>query len=360
MLVRAAVCHVFGEPLVIEEIEIAAPGPGELRVALTACAICQSDIHYLGGAWGGTLPAVYGHEAAGIVAEVGAGVERFAAGDHVVVTLIRSCGTCDTCSRGEPALCETRFPLDERSPLTTRDGSPIAQGLRTGAFAEQVVVDASQAVVIPGEIPLDRAALLACGVITGFGAAVNTAQVRPGSCVVVIGTGGVGLNAVQGAVFARAAIVLAVDPAAPKREAAKAFGATHTVDPTAEDVEELVAALTGGRGADYVIVTVGAPQAFEQGPLLLRRGGTMVIVGMPAAGTASIDPGTLANEGQRILGSKMGSSRVAVDIPNLVALYLEGRLLLDELISSRYPLEQINEAIASVSNGTTIRNVIVF
>jgi len=132
------------------------------------------------------------------------------------------------------------------------------------------------------------------------------------------------------------------------------------VDPTAEDVEELVAALTGGRGADYVIVTVGAPQAFEQGQLLLRRGGTMVVVGMPAAGRSSIDPGTLANEGQRILGSKMGSSRVAVDIPNLVALYLEGRLLLDELISGRYPLEQIDEAIASVSNGTTIRNVIVF
>ena len=167
--------------------------------------------------------------------------------------------------------------------------------------------------------------------------------------------------AVQGAAFAGASTIIAVDPAEAKRAAAEAFGATHTADPGRGDVVERVAALTGGRGADYVIVTVGAQQAVEQGPLLLRRGGTMVIVGMPAAGvTASIDPGAIANEGQRILGSKMGSSQIANDIPNLVELYLEGRLLLDGLISGRYPLEQINEAIASASNGTTIRNVIVF
>lgn len=344
----------------LEEVRLAAPNAGELVVTLAACAICQSDIHYLEGAWGGTLPAVYGHEAAGVVADVGAGVEGFAVGDHVVVTLIRSCGTCDTCSSGEPVLCETPFPLDARSPLTALDGTPIAQGLRTGAFAEQVVIDASQAVVVPAEIPFDRAALLACGVITGFGAAVNTAQVRPGSSVVVVGTGGVGLNAVQGAVFAGASTIIAVDPAEAKRTAAEAFGATHTADPGRGDVVECVVELTGGRGADYVIVTVGAQQAVEQGPLLLRRGGTMVIVGMPASGVASIDPGQIANEGQRILGSKMGSSRIVDDIPRLASLYLEGRLRLDELISGRYPLEQINEAIASASNGTTIRNVIVF
>jgi S-(hydroxymethyl)glutathione dehydrogenase/alcohol dehydrogenase len=358
--VRAAVCHAFGEPLAIEEIELAAPGRGEIRVALAACAVCQSDVHYLEGSWGGTLPAVYGHEAAGIVAEVGTGVDRFAVGDHVVVTLIRSCGTCDTCSRDEPVLCAATFPLDERSPLTALDGSPIAQGLRTGAFADQVVVDASQAVVVSAEMPLDRAALLACGVITGFGAVVNTARVEPGSSIVVTGTGGVGLNAVQGAVFAGATTIVAVDPSEAKLEAARAFGATHTVDPDRDDVVEVVTALTGGRRADYVIVTVGAQRAVEQGPLLLRRAGTMVIVGMPAAGVmASIDPGTIANEGQRILGSKMGSSRIVDDIPRLVSLYLQGRLMLDELISGRYPLEQINEAIASASNGTTIRNVIV-
>ncbi len=358
---RAAVCHAFGEPLVIEEIEISAPRRGELRVELAACAICQSDIHYLEGAWGGTLPAVYGHEAAGVVAEVGAGVEGFAVGDHVVVTLIRSCGACDACDRDEPVLCDATFPLDEQGPLTALDGTAIVQGLRTGAFAEQVVVDASQAVVVPADLPLDRAALLACGVITGVGAVVNTAEVEPGSSVVVIGTGGVGLNAVQGAALAGATTIVAVDPSDAKLEAARAFGATHTANPDLEDVAEIVTAVTGGRRADYVIVTVGAQRAVEQAPLLLRRAGTMVIVGIPASGvTVSIDPGTIANDGQRILGSKMGSARIAVDVPNLVALYQEGRLMLDELISGRYPLAQINDAIASVGSGNAIRNLIVF
>jgi S-(hydroxymethyl)glutathione dehydrogenase/alcohol dehydrogenase len=359
--VKAAVCREFGEPLMIEEIEIAAAGRSELEIELAACAICQSDIHYLEGAWGGTLPAVYGHEAAGVVAAVGAGVEGFEAGDHVVVTLIRSCGACDSCARDEPVLCDATFPLDERGPLRALDGTAIVQGLRTGAFAERVVVDASQAVVIPVDIPLDCAALLACGVITGFGAVVNTAQVEPGSSVVVIGTGGVGLNAVQGAVFAGATTVVAVDPSDVKLEAARAFGATHTVNPDLDDVVEAVPALTGGRGADYVIVAVGVGRAIEQGPRLLRRAGTMVIVGMPASGvTASIDPATIANEEKRIVGSKMGSARIAVDVPNLVGLYREGRLKLDELITGRYPLEQINEAIASVSSGKAIRNLIVF
>ena len=354
-------CHAFGEPLVVEEVELAGPNRGELRVALAACAICQSDIHFLQGAWGGPLPAVYGHEAAGVVAELGAGVEGLSIGDHVVVTLIRSCGACAACTRGEHTLCEATFPLDGRGPLSAGDGTAIVQGLRTGAFAEEVVVDASQVVAVPAEIPLASAALLACGVLTGFGAVLNTARVEPGSSVVVIGTGGVGLNAVQGAVVAGATTIVAVDPSQAKLETARAFGATHTIDPGTDDVVESVAAVTGGRGADYVVVTVGAARAVEQGPSLLRRGGTMVIVGIPAAGvTASIDPGTIANDGQRILGSKMGSARIASDIPALATLYLEGRLKLDELISGRYPLDRINEAIAAVANGTTIRNVIVY
>lgn len=358
---RAAVCHAFGEPLVIEEIEIAAASRGEVEVELAACAICQSDIHYAQGAWGGTLPAVYGHEAAGTVSGVGPGVEGLAVGDRVVVTLIRSCGTCDACGRDEPVLCDGTFPLDEHGPLRALDGTAIQQGLRTAAFAERVVVDASQVVVVPRDLPLDSAALLACGVITGFGAVVNTARPEPGSSVVVIGTGGVGLNAVQGAVFAGATTVIAVDPSQAKRRAALSFGATHVVDPTADDVVEVVTGLTGGRRADYVIVTVGAEGAVEQGHLLLRRAGTMVIVGMPAAGvTASFDPGAIANDGHRIIGSKMGSARIAIDIPNLVGLYRDGRLKLDELISERYPLERINEAIASATSGNAIRNVIVF
>ena len=357
---RAAVCRAFGEPLVIEDVRLAAPDRGEVRVRLAACAICQSDLHYLGGAWGGSLPAVFGHEAAGVVVEVGAEVEGVLVGDNVVVTLIRSCGTCASCAHGEPAFCDATFALDEAGPLTDAGGSPIAQGLRTGAFAEEVVVDASQVVDIPPELPFDRAALLACGVITGFGAVVNTARVEPGATVVVIGTGGVGLNAVQGAVHARAATIVAIDVSDVKLATARAFGATHAVNPPTEDAVAAVFALTGGRGADYVIVTVGAGGAVEQGALLLRRAGTMVIVGMPASGVATIDPGTIANDGQRILGSKMGSTRIEVDIPKLVALYQEGRLKLDELISARYPFAQINEAIADASGSSAIRNVIVF
>ena len=358
---RAAVCRAFGAPLVLEDVHLAAPNRDELRVRLGACAICQSDLHYLEGVWGGSLPAVFGHEAAGVVVEVGPGVEGVAIGDHVVVTLIRSCGSCSPCAHGEPALCDASFALDEPGPLTDTDGRPIAQGLRTGAFAEEVVVHASQAVRIPQELPLDRAALLACGVITGFGAVVNTARVEPGASVVVIGTGGVGLNAVQGAVHAGATPVVAIDLSDAKLATARTFGATHTVKAGSEDADAAVLALTGGRGADYVIVTVGAPTAVEQGAQLLRKAGTMVIVGMPASGMlATIDPGTIANEGQRILGSKMGSARIDRDIPKLVALYEDGRLKLDELISARYPFSQINDAIAASSGGAAIRNVIVF
>lgn len=359
--VKAAVCRSFGQPLVIEEIQIAAPKAGEIGVRLAACAICQSDIHYAQGAWGGKLPAVYGHEAAGVVEELGPGADGFALGDHVVVTLIRSCGSCAACARGEAVHCEGTFGLDGPSPLSTLDGEEIVQGMRTGAFAERVVVDQSQAVVIPAAITLEAAALLACGVITGYGAVVNTARVTPGSAVVVIGTGGVGLNAVQAAALAGASAVVAVDLSDTKLEAARRFGATHTANPGRDDVGGIVARLTDGRGADYVLVTVGATAAVEQGPALLRRGGTMVIVGMPPSGiTAAIDPGAIADNGQRILGSKMGSARLAVDVPRLVELYGEGTLKLDELISGRYPLDGINDAIASAQGGEALRNVIVF
>ncbi|MBX6321150.1 MAG: alcohol dehydrogenase catalytic domain-containing protein, partial [Rhodospirillaceae bacterium] len=223
---KAAVCRAFNAPLAIEEVEIARPGPGEIRVKVAACAICHSDIHYIEGAWGGDLPAVYGHEAAGVVESCGPGVTGFAPGDHVVVTLIRSCGRCHQCVRGQPVQCEATFPLDEKGPLSAPDGTPIVQGLRTGAFAEYVVVDASQAVAIPRDVPLDSASLIACGVITGVGAVVNTAAVPAGSSVVVVGAGGVGLNSVQAAALSGAALVIAVDLSDDKLHAAKAFGAT--------------------------------------------------------------------------------------------------------------------------------------
>ena len=358
---KAAVCHEFGKPLTVEEVTLDPPQAGEVKVKLAACAICHSDIHYMDGAWGGTLPAVYGHEAAGVVEEVGPRVAAVKPGQRVVVSLIRSCGRCFFCTRGESHMCETSFPLDRGGRLHTADGGALLQGLRTGAFAEYAVVADSQVVPLPDDMPLDSASLLACGVITGLGAVVNTAQVPAGSSVVVIGTGGVGLNSVQGAVLCGAQPIVAIDLQAGKLEAAKAFGATHAVDPAAEDAREAVRALTGGRGADYVFVTVGSARAIEQGLGLLRRAGTLVVVGMPASGVkAEIEALDFANDGQRMIGSKMGSTRLGIDVPKLVELYRQGRLKLDELITARYPLAEINEAIAAVKGGEALRNVIVF
>jgi Zn-dependent alcohol dehydrogenase len=358
---KAAVCREFGKPLVIEYLELAPPGPGEIRVKIAACAVCHSDIHYAEGAWGGELPAVYGHEAAGVVEEVGPGVADLAAGDHVVVTLIRSCGHCHYCSQGKLVSCEASFPLSEKSPLGAADGSPVIHGLGTGAFAESAVVHESQTVAIPKDMPLDSASLLACGVITGLGAVVNTAGMEPGANVVVIGAGGVGLNSIQGAAVAGARTIVAVDIVESKLEAAKRFGATHAIDGRQEDAHRQVRKLTDGRGADYVFITVGAKAAFDQAFRFLAFAGALVVVGMPPSDvTASYQPDAFAYKAQRIIGSKMGSSRIRVDIPWLVSLYRQGRLKLDELITGRYPLEEINEAIASTRSGEALRNVIVF
>ena len=361
---KAAVCREFGKPLVVEEVALDPPHGGEVRVGIAACAICQSDVHFMDGAWGGDLPCVFGHEAAGVVEETGPGVVRIKPGDHVVVTLLRACGACYYCARGQPNICETTFPLDEVWPLKAADGSPIKQGLRTGAFAEQVVVDASQAVVIPKDMPLDSASLLACGVITGFCAVANAAAVPPDSHVVTIGTGGVGLNCVQGAALCNAKTNIAIDLSDDKLAAAKSLGASHTINPAnraARDLRETVRAWTDGRGADYVFVAVGSPSAIVQGMGLLRPGGALVVVGMPPKGVKTeIETLDLADNAQRIIGSKMGSARPQVDVPRLVELYRQGRLKLDELISNRYPLEDINAAIASSRRGEALRNVIIF
>ena len=358
---KAAVCREFGKPLSIEDVDIAAPGPGEILVKLSACAICHSDIMFMDGAWGGQLPAVFGHEASGVVVSVGEGVTDVATADHVVVTLIRSCGHCHYCAQGVSTACETTFDLDRNSPLSAITGESLLQGLRTGAFAEYVLVHASQAVAIDCSIPLDAASLLACGVITGYGAVVNTAQVRAGSNVVVIGTGGVGLNSVQGAAISGANRVIAVDVAEDKLAAAKTFGATDGLLASDPDLPGSIKKLTGGRGADFVFVTVGAKSAIDSAYDLMAPTGAVVLVGMPATGVMSeYEPGNVAAYGQRILGSKMGSGRVPVDIPNLASLYQQGRLKLDELISGRYALDEINEAIASTKSGSALRNVIVF
>jgi S-(hydroxymethyl)glutathione dehydrogenase/alcohol dehydrogenase len=339
---RAAICREFGQPFEIAEVELAPPGPGEVRAEVRAVAICHSDVIYADGGWGGDLPAVYGHEAAGVVTEVGEGVSDFAPGDRVVITLVRNCGTCPCCERNLRGSCESR-------------------GLRTAAFAEEVVVDQSQMVKIGDDIGFDVASLLACGVITGYGAVTNTAAVPPGKDVVVIGTGGVGLNAVQGAAHSGAKRVIAVDLSAEKLAAAKEFGATHVIDGSTEDVIKTVRELTGGRGADFAFVTVGAVQAMKQSYVMLAPGGASVLVGMADMDARStFNPLSLSDSSRRILGSKMGHCDIREDIPALIGLYRQGKLKLDELITHRYAFEEINTAMDNVRAGVGLRNVIVF
>lgn len=359
--IRAAVCREFGKPLTIEHLQLDEPGADEIMVDIKACAICHSDISYAEGIWGGALPAVYGHEAAGIVSGVGPGVTDLAPGDHVVITLIRFCGHCRYCDRGQAITCEEVFPRDANGPITDAEGSLVFQALRTGAFADKAVVHRSQAVKVPADISFPVASLLACGVITGFGAVSNTARVGAGESVAVIGCGGVGLNSIQGARVAGAEPIIALDIDDGKLEAAHRFGATHTVNPASSDATTVISELTGGRGIDHVFVTVGAKRAFDGAIPWLGRSGQLVVVGMPPSGVmAEYDPGTLAGLNQRVLGSKMGEATIAHDIPALVELYRSGDLLLDELVTATYQLEEINEAIAAVNHGKALRNVIVF
>jgi Zn-dependent alcohol dehydrogenase len=358
---KAAVCYAFGAPLRVEELEIEPPKAGEVKVRLAATAVCHSDIHYMQGAWGGQLPMVFGHESAGVVEEVGAGVTRVQPGDHVVVSLVRSCGRCYYCQQGIPTQCQGTFAADGESRLRTPDGTTVQRGLKTATFAEHAVIDQSQVIPIPADIPLDSGSLLGCGVITGVGAVTNTAGVEPGRSVVISGAGGVGLNAVQGAALSGANPILALDTVDMKLEAAKRFGATHSANVTRDDARQIVRDLTGGRGADYVFVTVGSTTAMEQGLRLLSPSGALVLVGMPdARATVALPAMFFAMAGQRVLGSFMGTTRPGIDIPRLVDLYRQRRLRLDELITARYPLERINEAIAAVERGEALRNVIVF
>lgn len=358
--IKAAVCHEFGAPLVIEEVELAAPKTGEVEITLEACAICHSDLSFMDGGWGGTLPAVYGHEAAGRITALGKGVSGYALGDAVLVTLIRSCGACAPCASGQPVQCGTGYDRDA-GPLSTVDGGVLQHGLACGAFAERAVVDQSQLAKIPDDMPMDAASLLSCGVITGMGAVVNTASVRPGQNVVVIGAGGVGLNAIQGAAIAGAARVIAMDVLPEKLDVAREFGATDGVLATAEKPWKEVARITSGHMADAVFVTVGAIPAFEQAPRYLAAGGDVYMVGMPHSGAmASYEPVIFGAMGQGMKGTKMGDTVLRRDIPWMVDLYGQGRLKLDELISGRWSLNQINEAIADTRSGAARRNVIVF
>ena len=359
-IVKAAVCREFGAPLVIEDIQLRAPVMGEIEVTLDAVAVCHSDISFADGAWGGSLPAVYGHEAAGRVTDVGPGVSNLANGDSVIVTLIRSCGTCPSCAGGKPTICETAYDGD-LGPISTMDGGTLHQAMACGAFAEKVVVDQRQVVKVPDDMNMQAASLIACGVITGVGAVVNAAQFRAGQDAVVIGAGGVGLNAIQGARIAGARRIVAVDMTQEKLDDAKAFGATHGVLATQKSPWRAAFKALGGKGADAVLVTVGAIPAYDDALRYLGAGGKVIMVGMPHSGAmASYEPVVQSFMGQGMIGSKMGDTVIQRDIPWMVDLYQQGRLQLDELITGRWRLDQINEAIADTKSGKARRNVIVF
>lgn len=357
---RAAVCREFGNPLEIEELSLRDVGPDDVHVDIAACAVCHSDIHYAEGAWGGFLPTVYGHEAAGTVLEIGSNVTDVAVGDRVVVTLIRYCGECSQCRRGNEVFCTARFDADKVKRLSNVDGGDVHAEMNCGAFAEEVIVDHSQVVTIPNDIDWTVASLLACGVITGVGAVTNTSSADEHSTVVVVGAGGVGLNTIQGAAIVGAKVIIAVDLEDEKLETAKAFGATHGVNAGTEDVLAAIREATGARGVSHAFVTVGSSPAIKGALRYIELGGELVIVGMPASNNEiEIDPVIIAAAGHRIIGSKMGTSQIRRDIPQLIEWYREGKLKLDELVSGTYALDGINDAIAGVGAGDVIRNVVV-
>lgn len=362
MDVKAAVCYEFGKPLVVEHLELRAPLPDEVLVKVAFTAICHSDLHDMNGDFPGEVPFVGGHETAGRVVEVGSAVTGFKPGDPVVVSLLEHCGECRFCATGRSHLCETKTTFDSRGALTTKGGESVVNKARVAGFAEYSLVHRSQLVKVAEDFPLELACLLACGVTTGFGAVVNRAKVPPLSSVAVLGCGGVGVNAIQGARVSGAGPIIAVDVRASKLPGAREFGATHVVDSTAVDPVAAVMEITGGKGVDYAFVAVGSAAAFQQAFAMLTRGGTAVMVGL-----APITDPLLTISGfelpfaeKTVTGTCMGTTRPDVDVPALISLYESGRFKLDEMLAGRYPLERINEAIASTAAGEVLRNLIVF
>jgi S-(hydroxymethyl)glutathione dehydrogenase/alcohol dehydrogenase len=354
---RAAVLYARREPFAVEEVRLVEPGPGEVEVQVVASGVCHSDHHQWVRAAGVPLPAVLGHEGAGVVASVGPGVSRVRPGDHVILVFGVRCGRCSYCRRGEGNLCRPEPP---RARLFAGD-QPLLQFTGLGTFGERAVVSELNCVPIRPDAPLAEAALIGCGVTTGVGAAVNTARVEPGANVAVIGTGGVGLNVVQGARLAGAARVIAVDVRANKLELAREFGATHVVDASREDPVGAVQRLTGGDGADYAFEVIGGAATIRQAIDMVRRGGTAVVVGVaPDDETIALPAALLTRNGKRLVGSWYGSSNPDVDFPRLVDLVMEGRLKLRELVTRRFALEEINEAFRALEAGEVARGLVEY
>jgi S-(hydroxymethyl)glutathione dehydrogenase / alcohol dehydrogenase len=363
---KAAICYEINKPLVIEEITLDKLGKGDVKVRMAACAICHSDIHSLKGEHNAPpLPAIPGHELSGYVEEVGEGVTYVKPGDHVVGSIIpEGCGQCYYCRKGHGDMCTTnRLALYTKGREFTKKKG-VQLGHFAGAvagFTEYAVIPEVNLVKVPDDLPMDRACLLACGVISGWGAVMNRAKVLPGQNVCVVGAGGVGLNAIQGAVHSGAYPIIAVDILDSKLETARKFGATHTVNSkTSKDPIKEVIDITYGRGADYVFQVVAGIPILRQCVNMAERNGTIVCIGHGFNEHMTDFQPLDFMGGKKLTGSAMGAAKLRMDIAKLIELYRAGRLKLDELISGHFPFVKINEAIEQSAQGTDLRNIIMF
>lgn len=365
---RAAVLYGTNQPFQVEEIEVEEPRDTEILVKIAATGLCHSDWHVVTGDIPVEFPYICGHEGAGVVEKVGSKVTRVQPGDHVVLSFIPSCGVCRWCTNGMTNLCDLGATIlagtrpDGSFRMKTKDGKNAGQICAISTFSEWTVCDESSIVKVEQDYPFDVAALVGCGVATGFGAAKNRARVTPGSTVVVIGIGGIGINAVQGAAALGAAKIIAVDKVDFKLEQAKRFGATHTINADREDVVARVQELTDGVGADFTFEAIGNPITVGQAVSCASKGGTAVAIGVSPWNTETIpvNPFELVLFQKALLGTLYGSSNPRTEIPNLLNLYRAGKLKLDELITKRYTLDQINEGYKDMIEGRNIRGVIEF
>lgn len=365
---RAAICTAVGAPIEVAEVDLEAPHAGEVRVRLGASGVCHSDLSIQNGTLAVPTPLVLGHEGAGVVEEVGDGVDNLQPGDEIVISWVPQCGQCYFCKRGQGELCEAGAismatgGLLDGTYRFARDGQGLGQMAASGTFAEETVIPAIGAVKLEESIPMSSAALIGCGVLTGFGAATNTANIREGDTVAVVGCGGVGLNVIQGAKYAGAERVIAVDMIPGKLDLATQFGATDTVNAREGDAVSQVMDLTNQRGADVAFEVIGLGSTIEQTISMTRRGGQAILVGVPKMDVMVNVPaffGVVLME-KTIKGSWYGSSNVHTDVPKLARLYSEGHLKLDELVSRTIDLDQVNEAFAAMEKGEVARSVIVF
>lgn len=360
---KAAIVEVIGQPMVIDDVDVADPEGREVLIDVKANGLCHSDLHMAENNFGTVLPAIFGHELAGVITAVGPQVTQFSVGDHVVGCLVSHCGACDQCLAGRTYQCGNR-PATARSagqpPRLSRRGEPVTQGFSLAGFAEQALVHENNIVAVTPEISFDKACLLGCGVVTGAGAVINSAQVRVGETVAIIGCGGVGLSAIQGARLAGARRIIALDLQPGKLDLARQLGATDTVNPADGDPVEQVKALTGG-GVNHSFEVIGLKDTAMQAFNMLATGGTAYLIGIQKPGTVFELPGGGFLGTQRSMrGVYMGSTNFKVDIPMFAEYYLQGRFKLDELISQTIPLEQVNEGYAELKRGEVARSVVVF